>query len=67
MKSEQMMRRKQVEEMAGLRRSKLYALMARSEFPRPVELPGTKAKRWLRSEIEHWVRERIADRDGGVA
>jgi prophage regulatory protein len=57
-----MIRRPEVERLTGLRRSTIYELMARGQFPRPVAL-GRKAVAWLESEVAEWQRQRIAQRD----
>lgn len=51
------LRRKQVTERTGLPTSTLYALMSRSEFPRPVRL-GAKAVGWRSDHIEAWIASR---------
>lgn len=43
-------------------RSKIYAEMALERFPRPVKT-SRKSVRWLQSEIESWMAERIRARD----
>lgn len=53
------LRRKQVEQRTGLARSTLYLKISRNEFPAPVSL-GARAVGWLESEIESWLRDRIA-------
>lgn len=62
----QILRRKDVEAAIGLRRSQLYAMIQRGEFPKPVKLGSgpTGAVGWVRSEIDEWLNQRIADRDG---
>jgi prophage regulatory protein len=56
------LRRPQVEEQTGLKRSHIYALMAEGRFPKPVPL-GPKARGWLSEEIAGWVEQRVAERD----
>jgi prophage regulatory protein len=50
----------------GLRRSRVYDLVADGLFPRPVKL-STRAIAWVESEVDAWVHERIAERDSEVA
>ena len=59
------MRLKEVMEMTGLSRSYVYQLMAEGDFPQSVSL-GARAVAWVESEVQDWILERIALRDGGV-
>lgn len=54
---EKHLRRRAVEEITGLSRSTLYALISRDEFPKPVKLTG-KAVAWPESSISRWLAER---------
>lgn len=54
---EKHLRRPAVEEITGLSRSSIYALMARGEFPKPVRLTG-KAVAWPESAISEWLNSR---------
>lgn len=55
--SETILRRPAVETRTGLSRSTLYAMMARSEFPRPVRL-GQRAVGWRESDVAAWLESR---------
>ena len=55
-----------VEGATGLKQSRLYELIAAGEFPRPVKL-GPRASAWVSTEVQQWIAERIAERDGGQA
>lgn len=48
----------------GLKRSQVYALMARNAFPKGVKL-GSRAVRWERSEVQAWMRDKLSAREGG--
>ena len=50
----------------GLSRSTIYARLEQGRFPRPVALGG-RAVGWIESEIDEWIRERIAESRGGDA
>lgn len=50
-------RLEQVEARTGLKKSAIYARVARGEFPRPVHITG-KTRGWLRSEIAAWIHSR---------
>jgi prophage regulatory protein len=59
-----LIRMKHVMEMTSLSKSYLYHLSAKGEFPRSVALvPGGTSKAWIKSEIQEWINERIAERD----
>ena len=45
-----LLRRSQVEEIAGLSRSSIYRRMQKGEFPRPVKI-GSAAVRWKERDI----------------
>jgi prophage regulatory protein len=62
----QLLRRRQVEGLVGLRRSAIYAAMAAGRFPRPIHL-GPRAVAWLAIEIDAWVAERVAASRQGSA
>lgn len=53
------LRRRQVEERVGLSCSTIYAAIAAGTFPKPIQL-GAQSVGWLESEIDTWVRERVA-------
>lgn len=63
---ERVLRRRSVEEITGLPRSTIYALMERNAFPRPIPL-GPKSVGWLASDIAKWTAARIAERDAKAA
>jgi|TARA_B110000305_G_scaffold215127_1_gene252374 prophage regulatory protein len=51
----------------GISRSYIYALQARGEFPTPISLvKGGRATGYLRSEIDDWMKGRIAATRGNV-
>lgn len=54
---EKIVRRHEVEELVGLRRSALYAMIARGEFPKPVKL-SSRAVGWRLSDIWSWIESR---------
>ena len=52
-------RRQAVEDRTGMGKSLIYKLMARGDFPKPVQLsPGSVA--WVEADIDAWQRQRIA-------
>lgn len=61
-----LIRRREVERLTALSRSRIYALMATGDFPKPVVL-GAMSVAWLEIEIREWIASRIAGRTSGVA
>lgn len=55
----QLIRRNKVEEITSLSRSRIYALMADNDFPKPVRL-GSMSVAWVLADIEEWINARIA-------
>lgn len=60
------LRRRKVEDRAGLSCSALYRRIAAGTFPKPINL-GSEAVGWLESEVNDWVCARIAERDAAKA
>lgn len=50
-----------VQEITGLSRSQIYALIAQQKFVRPVKI--ARSSRWPLDAVIAWVDERIAERD----
>ena len=48
-----------VENVTGCKKSTLYALMAKNEFPKPLRL-STRMVAWPESAVLQWVQDRIA-------
>nr|WP_314266804.1 AlpA family transcriptional regulator [uncultured Moellerella sp.] len=44
--------------LTGLSDKWFYKLLKDGEFPKPIKLG--RSSRWLKSEIENWLQERIA-------
>ncbi|MTC56789.1 MULTISPECIES: helix-turn-helix transcriptional regulator [Providencia] len=44
--------------LTGLSDKWFYKLIKDGEFPKPIKLG--RSSRWLKSEIENWLQERIA-------
>ena len=51
------LRRPQVEEITGLSRSTIYAMMAKGQFPSPLRL-GARAVGWPEETIIEWLTTR---------
>ena len=52
------LRRQQVEELTGLSRSTIYAMMSNNQFPKPISL-SARSVGWLEAEINLWIESRI--------
>ena len=46
----------------GLSRSKLYDMMAKGHFPKPIKL-GERAVGWSEAEVGAWIEGRMAMRE----
>lgn len=58
------LRLRDVETLTGRKRSSIYEDIAAGRMPRPLKL-GPRAVGWLRSDIDAWLAERIAERATG--
>jgi prophage regulatory protein len=56
------LRRPEVENVTGLRRSSIYEEMAAGRFPLPIKI-GRRAVGWIEGEIIAWKERRLAERD----
>ena len=54
----------EIEARTGLSRTTIYDWSADGRFPRPVRL-SERAVRWIESELEEWMDERIEQGRGG--
>jgi prophage regulatory protein len=62
---ETILRRPAVEALVGLRKTALYAMIARGEFPPPLRL-GRRAVGWRASDVEAWIAARpVCERTAG--
>ena len=55
--SDNILRRKQVEQRCGLARSTIYHWISKGRFPAPILL-GKRAVGWLESEVDEWIADR---------
>ncbi|HGM9963974.1 TPA: helix-turn-helix transcriptional regulator [Providencia stuartii] len=46
-----------ITQLTGLTDKWFYKLIQEGEFPKPIKLG--RSSRWLKSEVEHWLNERI--------
>ena len=56
---EQLLRRKEVEQLTSLSRTSIYRLMARNDFPQKIEL-APKIVVWRKSEVLNWINEKVS-------
>lgn len=52
-----------VMDLTGLSHRSIYTAIEKGKFPRQIQLTARRVG-WVESEIDAWVAERIADRDG---
>jgi prophage regulatory protein len=58
------LRRNEVEQIVGLSRSTIYAMMAEKTFPKPIKL-GKRAIGWPDNVIADWIEERTSGDKAG--
>lgn len=51
-------------EMTALSSTTLYRLIETGKFPQNITL-GERCVAWVEEEVEDWLAQRIAERDGG--
>ena len=49
-----------VERLTSLRKSTIYALIQRGEFPKPVTITARRVA-WVSSEIQAWIAVRVGE------
>ena len=64
MNTEKFVREPERREITGVPTSTWYEMMDKGQAPTPVKL-GLRAVAWVASEIDEWIQQRIAERDGG--
>ena len=55
-----------LKEKIRLGRSAIYDMISRGEFPQQIKL-SAKSSGWIESEVEIWILQRVALRDGKTA
>ena len=56
----------EVEAKTGLKHTAIYQRISEGTFPRPIPL-GVQARGFLESEVDAWIKGRVAERDGQAA
>jgi prophage regulatory protein len=59
-KRDRLLRLPEVEAATGLKKSTLYLLMKRGEFPRCVQVTPGRTVAWAESSVLQWIQDRIA-------
>ncbi len=59
------LRRDEVEKLTGYRKTAIYAMIPRGEFPRQIQI-GPNRVVWLESDIQRWMEERQAQFSASV-
>tara|TARA_B110000046_G_scaffold153955_1_gene163682 strand:- start:891 stop:1097 length:207 start_codon:yes stop_codon:yes gene_type:complete len=49
-----------VEDKTGLKKSMVYDLMSKDEFPKSIKI-GDRAVAWISSEIDQWIQNKIPE------
>lgn len=52
-----LMRLPEVEDSIGYKKSKIYQMIDKGEFPAPVKL-GSRSRAWKEEEVQEWIDER---------
>lgn len=66
MESPRLLRLPEVENLVGLKRSAIYALIKEKHFPQPVPL-GDRSVAFVESEVRGWITQRIEERVTALA
>ena len=61
--TDEVWRRPKVESVTGLACSTIYLQMKNGTFPKPIKI-GERAVGWRMSEVNAWLEQRIAEREG---
>lgn len=67
MATQNLLRLPKVEAATGYKRSTIYRLIQRGEFPAPISLSANgRASAWVEDEINDWIQKRIEESRGGA-
>lgn len=53
----------EVVSIAGISKSEIFRRIKLGTFPEPARIGGRRCTRWEASEIQAWIRERLAERN----
>lgn len=60
--TDRVLRRPEVTAIVGLGTTKLYELIGKGQFPKPIRL-SERSVGWLESEVQGWIKERAESRE----
>jgi len=58
--TDSLIRIKKVEAKTGLKKSMIYGLISKDEFPEPIKI-GERAVAWIEREIDKWIENKIPE------
>ena len=58
-----LLRIRQVVDRTGLSRTMVYHEMKRGAFPRNLKI-GRRAAAWAEADVDRWIADRLAEREG---
>ena len=58
--TDSLIRIKTVEAKTGLKKSMIYHLMGKQEFPKNIKI-GERAVAWIECEVDEWVQSKIPE------
>lgn len=54
---DRLLRRSEVEQLVGLKKSAIYNHIREGTFPKPEHLRGKRTARWRASQIDAWIED----------
>ena len=58
--TDSLIRIKKVEAKTGLKKSMIYDLMSKRNFPKSIKI-GERAVAWVESEVDSWIKNKIPE------
>jgi prophage regulatory protein len=58
--TDSLIRLNKVEDKTGLKKSMVYDLISKDEFPKPIKI-GDRAVAWIDREVDQWVQNKIPE------
>lgn len=56
-----LLRLRDVEARVGFKKTTIYRLMKKKQFPRSIHPVGSKISAWVSAEIDDWIKEQIGN------
>ncbi len=63
---ERLIRMPEVERLTGLKKTSIYDLEAKKQFPSRRKVSPTRATVWLESQVLAWIEDIAAGRDASI-